>query len=159
MKRLEWRFKTTWKPNALDIEAYNAIINFKDMQETKNLSENELFAKMWIHQLMLLARSRMYTADMCQKTINDILKISVYDWCLILKEEIPMMRFNAIGNHKYQLKEDDYFNITKIRERNEKIIDEFETELTRALKTEISEEKIIKFVKEEITKAIHAYEK
>lgn len=159
LEHFKWKFENSWKPTEKDVEAFNSIIAYKEMQESYNLQHNESLAKLWIHQMMLLARTKNYNGERCVQVIDEILNISVYDWCLMLKEEIPMMRFNSVGNFKYPLSHEDEFNMTKIQERNAKIIDEFEDELIAALKYEISEENIIKFVERNITRIINKYEK
>lgn len=160
IEHLEWRFtKSGLKPTKRDIEAYNSIIEYKDIQETKNLSQNESLAKLWMHQLILLSRTNMYNGERCIQVIDEILNKSVYDWCLILKSEIPMMRFNSIGMGKYQIDTETVLNRSKLNSINKKIISEFETELTKALKHEPNEENIIKFVKKEIDRIIVKYEK
>ena len=68
-----------------------------------------------------------------------------------------MLRFNSIGANKYPL--EDAYNMTKNKERNAKIINEFETELTEALKYKPKEEDVIKFVTNQINRVIDKYEK
>lgn len=159
LEHFEWKFKNTWKPTKKDIEAYNSILDYKDTQESINMSKNESLTKLWIHQLMLFARTGLYTGETSIQTIDKILEKSVYEWCLQLKEEIPMMRFGAIGNVKYPLEPKDYYNMTKLKERREKIITDFETELTKELKHEITEDNIIKFVEKQITRTLNKFEK
>ena len=157
INHFKYKFQNTWKPTKTDIEAYNAIIDYKSMQEDVNLSQNESLAKLWIHQMMLLSNTKAYDGERSIQVIDEILKDSLYNWCLKLKDQIPMMRFNSVGLSKYPLPDD--FNITKLQERNNKIIEEFEDELTEALKYKINEEQIIKFVKSQITRILHTYEK
>ena len=159
LEHFEWKFKNTWKPTKHDVEAYNAILDYKDLQESINMSKNENFTKLWIHQLILFARTGLYTGEASIQTLDEIMKISVFDWCMNLKEEIPLMRFGIVGAVKYPLEPKDYYNMTKQKERREAIIRDFETELTKELKHEISEENIIKFVENQITRAINKFEK
>lgn len=159
LEHFNYKFKNTWKPTQRDVEAFNTIIDYKELQETQAMQENELLAKLWIHQMILLTRTNMYNGERCIQVIDEILSKSVYEWCLILKSEIPLMRFNNIGVDKYQLYKENILDLTKLSEINEKIINEFETELTKALKSEISEENIIKFVSQNINRIINKYEK
>lgn len=159
LEHFKWKFENSWKPTKKDVEAFNSIVEYKEIQESKSLSENELLAKLWIHQLILLARTNMYNGERCVQVIDEILSKPVYEWCLILKDEIPLMRFNAVGVHKYQLEKENVLNRTKLSEINEKIINEFETDLTKALKSEISEDNIIKFVSQNINRIIDKFEK
>jgi hypothetical protein len=152
LEHLKWKYNNHWNPNSKDIEAFNSIIKFKELQEQKNLTQNEPLAKFWIHQMILLSRTKLYDGARSIQVINEILSKSVYEWCLILKEEIPMMRFNRVGLDKYPLDDKDDLNVSKIQNRNKNIINEFETELTKELKYEISDENIIKFVQKEINK-------
>jgi hypothetical protein len=159
LEHFEWKFKNSWKPTKRDLEAYNAIVDYKEIQESKSLSEHESLAKLFIHQLILLSRTNMYNGERCIQIIDEILDKSVYEWCVILKNEIPMMRFNSIGMGKYQIDTETVLNRTKLSQINNEIINEFETELTEALISDISEENIIKFVQKEINRIINKYEK
>lgn len=151
------KLKKNFTPTENDIKAFNAILQYKETMERQVVMENESFAKLYIHQLMLLNTSYLYPAERSIQVIDEILDKSVYEWCLALKEQIPMMRFNSIGLSKYPI--GDIHNVTKQQERNKKILEEFETELTEALKYTISEDSIIKFVNEQITRVINKYEK
>jgi hypothetical protein len=158
LDHFEWKFKNT-KVSEKDIEAYNAILEWKELQEQQTLQRNESLAKLWIERFVVLSRTKSYTAERSINVIDESLKKSVYDWCLILKDEIPMLRFNSIGSNKYPFKEEDAFNMTKIRERNNKIIQEFETELTESLKFDPKEKDVISFVTNQINRIINTYEK
>lgn len=159
LEHFKWKLQNSWKPTKSDLEAYNAIIDFKQLQEQEVLTRNESLAKLWIEKLILLNRSKMYDAKRSIQVIDEILDKPLYDLCLVLKNEIPMMRFNSVGSSKYPIEEKDSLNTLKMIERNEKIVAEFETELTEALKYEISEENIIKFVEQQINRIINKYEK
>jgi len=148
----KYKFSKSWKPTPSDIEALNSIMDYKEHQEDVNLQQNESLAKLWIHTLTTLAYTNTYNAEQCINEIDKILKPSVYDWCLILQEQLPMMRFNAVGNHKYPLV--DPYNITKLRERNNKIINEFETDLTEAFKFKAKIKDVIRFVANHVTRIL-----
>ena len=51
MQRIGWRFSQgkPFKPNDTDKEAYNAIVDFIDIQHKKQFKNNELFAKLYIY--------------------------------------------------------------------------------------------------------------
>ena len=136
LEHFQYKFKNNWKPTQRDIEAYNAIVDFKQLQESETMFKNELFAKMFIHQLILLSNCNSYSGERSLQVIEEILSKSVYEWCKSLKEEIPMMRFR----HAVIMGEND-----------EKLLNEF--------KYTISEENIIKFVEKEVTRLINKYEK
>lgn len=154
LSHLKWKFQNTWKPSERDVEAYNAIVEYVEFQNSVNLSQNEQLAKLWIEKMILLSRSKMYNGERCIQVIDEILDKSVYEWAMILKEEIPMMRFNSVIDSKYPLKEEDVYNISKIRERNGKIASEFEDELTAEMKHEISEENIVKFIERQVNRIL-----
>lgn len=159
LEHFQYKFKNHWKPTQRDIEAYNTIVDYKELQESKNISQNESLAKLWIHQLILLSRSNMYNGERCIQVIDEILSNSVYEWCLKLKNELPIMRFNSIGIGKYQIDSETVLNRTKLSQINNEIINEFETELTEALKYDPKEEDVIKFVSSQITRVINKFEK
>lgn len=154
ISHFEYKLRNHWKPTKKDIEAYNALVDYKEQQDSVNLTQNEPLAKLFIHQFILLCRTKIMTSEMALNAIDEILNKSVYDWCVLLKEEIPMMRFNSIGLHKYPIDPKDEFNITKLQERNKLIIDEFEDELLAALKIEMKIDEVIKFVKKHVNRII-----
>ena len=158
LQHQKWRLQNS-KPTKKDVEAYNSILEWKELQEQQVLQKNESLAKLWIEKMILLSRTKLYDGKRCIEVINEILSKSVYEWCVILNTEIPQMRFNSVGIYKYPLEEKDAYNVFKMQERNKKIIDEFETELTEALKFQSKEEHTIKFVTKEINKIINTFEK
>lgn len=153
------KLKTNFKPTLNDLKAYNAILDYKEVEEALYMAKNESLAKLWIHQLILFSRTGLYSGERAIQVIDEILEKDLYQWCLALKDEIPMLRFGAVGHIKYPLEPKDYYNIDKLIERNEKITSEFETELTKELKYTISEEKIIKFVQTQINRILTKYDK
>ena len=132
----EWKFNNNWKPTPKDIEAFNAILDYREKVESINLQQNNNFAKLWIHQLILLSNSEMYTGERCIQVIDEILSKSVYDWCLELQQQLSIMRFNALSK--------------------EGASDE---ELTEALAWKPTEDYVIKFVNKNITRNILQFEK
>ena len=159
LQHFGWKFKNHWKPTKTDIEAYNAIIDFKEQQQSINLSKNESLAKLWIHQLMLLNQTEMYSASRAIQVIDEILSKSVYEWCLKLKDQSDVMRFNTLlDNETYKQALKD-LNVTKMRENGVKSINNNEQEFKKALTQETKEEHIIKFVEIEINRIINKYEK
>jgi hypothetical protein len=136
LEHLEWKFKHSWRPTKTDVEAYNSIVEYKELQESRNLSQNENLAKLWIHQMILLSNTDSYSGTRCIEVIDEILTKSVYDWSLEMKEQLPMMNFRAA----------------------EKIHADDEV-LLKALKYTITEANIIKFVEGEVTRIINKFEK
>ena len=136
LEHFEWKLKNSWKPTKKDIEAYNSIVDYKHNQEGVNLSRNESLAKLWIHQMILLSNTDSYTGERCVQVIDEILSKSTYEWCLEMRNQLPMMNFRAL-------------------EKNGAT----DEELKKALISKPSEENIIKFVNKEITRIINKFEK
>jgi hypothetical protein len=135
LKYLTWDAQQ--KPTESKIEAVNAVIDFVNATEQQSLVDNELFAKLFIEKFIMLAETNHYTAKACLDEIERILSMSTYEMVLKLKEKVPMMKFNAIGQDQYPLKDTDIFNLDTIRERKNKIVEEYTIELFEALKTPI----------------------
>lgn len=157
IEHFKWKFQNSWKPTEADIEAYNSIVQYKKLQEDVNLSKNESLAKLWIRTFILLSQTKMYSSEASINEIDKDLNKSVYDWCMILKEQIPMIRFNNVGSDKFPVNNE--FDLIEMKERNAKIVEEFETELTKALLYEPKEEDIIRFVSGQINRIINKFEK
>lgn len=136
LEHFQYKFKNVWKPTPKDIEAFNSIIEFKELCESKTMVENELFAKMFIHQLLLLSNTNSYSGERCIQVIEEILSKSVFEWVLTLKNDLPMC--------KYRHALESGLNDVKLIE---------------ALKYEITEENAIKFVEREVTRLINKFEK
>lgn len=157
LNHFEWKLKNHWKPTKKDIEAYNAILDFKEHRQSVSLSENELLAKMWIHQLMLLNTSNLYSAERAIQVIDEILSKSVYDWVLRLKDQTNTMRFNSLLNKSNSnTLNNDLKPLEVIQNSLERIVSD-ETKLEKAFTDEVSEENIIKFVKQQINRIINKY--
>ena len=159
IQHFEYKFRKSWKPTPTDINALNAIIDYKQMQEDITLTNNENLAKMWVNTLMTLSMTKTYNAEQCIQEIDKILEVSVYDWCLLLQEQLPMMRFNAIGNIEFPLKPIEQFSLGCVIENNKKIVAKYETELTNALKFKPKEDDVIRFVKNHVNRVITKFKK
>ena len=151
--------KKNFTPTIDDVKAFNVIAEWKELQEAKVLKRNESLAKLFIHQLILLMRSKVYDSKRSIEVIHEILDKPVVQWCETLQNEIPMLRFNAVGNIKYPIDDVNILNQTELNERNDKIVEEFETELTEAMNYTISKEDVIKFVESSLNTIINKYEK
>ena len=106
----------------------------------------------------MLAETNHMTAKACIEEIERILSMSVYEMVLKLKEKVPMMKFNAIGQDTYPLKDADVFNLTLISERNNKIVEQYTKELFECLKTPYNEEQAIEFVTSQVHRLIKKYQ-
>ena len=159
LDHFKWKLQNKWNPTEKDIEAYNAVLDYKQMQEDITLTNNENLAKMWVNTLMTLSMTKTYNAEQCIQEIDKILEVSVYDWCLLLQEQLPMMRFNAIGNIEFPLKPIEQFSLGCVIENNKKIVAKYETELTNALKFKPKEEDVIRFVKNHVNRIITKFKK
>ena len=157
--RFNWRFKNTWKPNVKDIEAINSIMDYVELQRNKSLSENESLAKLWIHQLMLLNSTQLYSAERSIQVIDEILDKSVYDWCKDLQSNISIMRFNTLSLKINSEISKNILNRSNVIKSAEEIVDKNEKELLKELQSEVFEENIIKFVEKHINRIINKYEK
>ena len=154
LDHFKWKFKNSWKPTETDIKAYNTIIEFKEMQESINLSENEALAKLWIHQLMLLNDTEMYSSERAIQVIDEILSKSVYEWCIKLRSQANIMRFKTLletSEYKIALKERKPL---KMHEIGYKQINDNPEKFKEALNREIKEDDIIKFVERQITRIL-----
>jgi len=108
LEHLAWKFQNVWKPTDKDVQAFNSIIDFVEFQQSLNMSENEQLAKLWIHQLMLLNDTEMYSAERAIQVIDEILDKPVYEWCKKLHSQANIMRFKtllATDEYKTLLKE------------------------------------------------------
>ena len=159
LEHFEWKLSNHWKPTQKDIEAYNAIIDYKEMQQSINMSQNENLAKLWIHQLILLNETQMYSAERSIQVIDEILEHSVYTWTLRLKDRLNIMRFNAVLNKNDNALPKDFLNRTELKENGLKSIKGKEAELTKALTSETKEKDVIKFVEIQVNRIINKFEK
>lgn len=157
LNHFKWKFKNHWKPTKKDIEAYNSILDFKEHRQSVSLSENELLAKLWIHQLMLLNTSNLYSAERSIQVIDEILSKSVYDWVLRLKDQTDIMRFNASLSDENYIDAVRHGNITKMREIGSKLINKEYSSVINKANNKTKEENIIKFVEQQINRIINKY--
>jgi hypothetical protein len=154
ISHFEYKLKNTWKPTKSDIEAYNAIIEYKEKQEDINLEQNENLAKLWVHTLMMLNVTNLYTAEQCIVEIDKILEPTVYDWCLLLQEKLPIMKFSAIGNVEFPLTPIEQMSASIVMKNNKKIVDKYPDELMEALLSKPKIENVIRFVSNHVTRII-----
>lgn len=150
-----WKFKNVWQPTKKDVEAYNAILDYIDLQQTNNLSENESLAKLFIAYFIMIVKRHGISSKEALNTIDDILKRSVYNWCKVLQSQVKVMHLATIGE-SYDLNE---WNITKIDEHNQKILQDYSQEITEAIQKQTKEEDIIKWVEGIVNGIINEYEK
>lgn len=160
IKHLNWRFKKSWKPTKLDVEAYNSIIDYVEIQEQKTLSENESFAKLWIYIFINRSSIGYSNAYDIIKFIDSILERSVFDLVKALQSEILTSRIQSVGIHKHPpLRDLEFLNIDKRRDRDQKIIKDFSTDILKVLHKEVSQEQTIKFVNSQVNRVINKFEK
>ena len=157
LEHFEWKLKNSWKPTERDVEAYNTIVEYKETQSSIDLNENELLAKLWIHQLMLLNTTKLYSAERAIQAIDEILSKPVYDWVLCLKQQSNLMRFNTVLYDEEYIKALSDLNITKIQENGLRLINEGSIELNNALDSETTDENIIKFVESQINRILNKF--
>jgi hypothetical protein len=150
----KYKFSKSWKPTPSDIDALNSIMDYKEKQEDINLEQNENLAKLWVHTLMMLNVTNLYTAEQCIVEIDNILDTSVYDWCLLLQEKLPIMKFSAIGNAEFPLTPIEQMSASIVMDNNKKIVDKYPDELMDALLSKPKIENVIRFVSNHVTRII-----
>ena len=159
ISHFEFKLDKVWKKTKQDVDAFNAILDYKELVESKAMNENEALAKLWVEKMIILSRTKSYDGQRCIQAIDETLNKSLYELIMILKEEIPLMRFTALMSSKIPISDADSYNITKVKARSKELAEKYETELTEALRHEVSEDKIIKFVESQITRIIHQVDK
>lgn len=161
LKDLKWSLENKWsdKVSKRDIETFNSILSYVDMQNSIKMNKNESLAKLWIHQIMLLNNTMSYSAERSIQVIDEILDKSVYEWCLKMHSQANIMAFNSVlgkdntNTLEYILKPLD------MRKIDSNKLSKKEKECWEALTKEIKEENIIKFVEKEINRIIDKYER
>ena len=153
LEHQKWRLSNSKNTTQKDIDAYNSIIEYKEIQDSHNLSENESLAKLWIYILMLLNNSEMYSAERSIQIIDEILQTSVYDWCKKLHKNIGLMQLNVELGQEYKQAVKDG-NITKIDQISKELVETQPDKVLNFLKNDVKEENIIKFVEKNISRII-----
>lgn len=148
-----WRLKNS-KSTERDLEAFNSIIDWKRLQEQKSLKNNDAFAKLWIHQLILLNENNMYSGERSIQVIDEILDKSVYQWILTLMSNLNIMRFKALLKEKSNLIPDDILNAAEHHKNVLKLMNDHKEELTKALTDEIKEDNVIRFVEKMVNRVV-----
>ena len=160
IEHFKFKFTNVWKPTQKDVEAFNSILDFKDIQESRNLNENESLAKLWIFTMIRLNTIRGYDGKECIKQIDDILKIDLYEWVKELQSNYFLSKFNnIIKDYPDYAKAIQDYNITKIDAEGKKIMSENKDRIMEALKHEPKEEIYIKFIESQIARIINTFEK
>lgn len=158
LEHQKWRLQNG-KPTERDIEAYNSILRWKKTQEKRNTKQNENFAKLWVHQLILLSDTKMYSGERCIQVIDEILRKPVYEWVVLLKEKLSIMRFKAVLSDNGVNIPKDVFNDTQLTLAMSNALKGRERLLAKVLKQEVSLKNTIIFVEEQINRSINEYEK
>jgi hypothetical protein len=159
LDHFKFKLKNVWNPTEADVDAINSIMDYVEIQQSKSMSENESLAKLWMHQMILLNTCNLYSAERSIQVIDEILDKSVYEWCLRLRNEIGVMRFNALSLQSDSRVSKDILSRSYTQKIISDIINKKETELLKELQTEISEDKIIKFVEKQVNRIINKYDK
>lgn len=97
INRLSYTIKNQNKPNTSDVSALNEVISFINQTTKTEVHENELFAKLYVSNLIMQLRLTS-NLDLAQKNVNKILKMK-----LITLYEHARMDVNVV-----EIK--DYFN-------------------------------------------------
>lgn len=139
------------------LEAVNSLIDFYKIQNQKAVSDNKLFAKLFIEKFIYICETRHATSKSALQEIERILSMSVYEMVLKLKERLPMFKFNSIGAEEIPFDTSKFDNLSYIRERNLKIIDKHTKELKEALKTSYTEDEAIMFIESQVNRLLTKY--
>jgi len=153
-----WRLKNS-KPSKKDIEAFNSILDWKELQEAKVVRHNESLAKLWMHQLILLSETEMYNGQRSIQVIDEILSKSVYQWVTTLKDKLNIMRFKAVISESGVLLPKDRNNITELRKTMLEGLNKHPGEAQKAFDDEIKETNVIKFVNKMVNSVINKHDK
>ena len=156
LSHFEWRFRNHWKPTKKDLEAYNSILEWKELIEMENMSQNESLAKLWIHQFLLLAWAQKLDSKDAIIEIDSILKRSVYDWVLRLQKDIPLLKLHLTDLDNPI---NDAYSFTEMQTRNEKIVAQNHDQMLNDFLDLVDEKNLIKFVSDQITRVINIFEK
>lgn len=159
---LSWESKEAHKNKKLTpkkLKAVNTLIDFYKSQNQKAVRDNDLFAKLFIEKFMFICQTRHATAESAMQEIERILSMSVYEMVLKLKENLPMFKFNAIGQDTEPLDVSKFDDYSYILERNDKIIGKHTKELKEALKTTYTEEQAIRFINTQVNRLLTKYRK
>ena len=160
---IEWRFKNNISATAKDKASFEALKQWRETQEQKSLYENESLAKLWIEKMILLSRTNLYSGKRSIEIIHEILNRSVYDWCVVMQNEVPMMRFNSIliesGMNIPNENEKPLKHPLNDKEQTDKIVFDNADKLTDALNSEITIEEITALVASEINFIINTFDK
>jgi len=81
LEHFKWKFNNGWKPTQTDITAYNSIAEFVEQKHSNQISDNQLFAKLYIKYYGELLQ--FYTASVFdkepQKELHKILDTPIED--------------------------------------------------------------------------------
>ena len=151
LEHFNWKFENVWKASEKDVEAFNTILDFKELVESENINANESLAKLWIHQFLLFSWTNRGDAEASIDHLDTILKSSVYDWVKVLQKDIPMLKV-ALNDLKVPIKE--AYTKQEIEERNK-----YYAKIHRDITNIPKEDDLIKFVNNHITRVINKFEK
>lgn len=94
INRLAWRFSNgrSFKPDDLDIEAINSIIDWINNQKEKSIKENKLFAKLFIYFYSQKVTDYKTTVldDLPQKELSRLLSTPLDLFILSFKKRLDM---------------------------------------------------------------------
>jgi len=152
LSHFKWKLKEKWKPTETDIKAYNAIVKYKQQQEKETLKNNEALAKLWIHQLMLLNSTQMYSAERSIQVIDDILALEVSEWCVKLHSKLSQMRLNSFLVDKYSLVDNNALATGKLIIENAEIVEKYQEDIEEILKKDIDYDNVVRFVEKHIAR-------
>jgi len=90
LAHFKYKLTTIWKPTEFDLEAYNALVEFVNQKQKQQLTDNQLFAKLFIWsygQLLKYYKSSIFS-KIPKSHLHDILKKSTDQHALEFKEQL-----------------------------------------------------------------------
>jgi hypothetical protein len=146
-----------YEPNQSDVEALNFIVDWINREKEKNLKENTLFAKMFIH--VFTQEVNYYKGDfkLSQKKIADYLEMPIeqhYEMFTKSINDLAMNNYTEIlglsNNHPKTLTDEEILF-------KEKVIKENQTEMLKYLNGVFEEEPTRKSLNNTITEFINRF--
>jgi len=144
IKHFEFKLKNSWKPTATDIQAYNAILEYKTKKDSQQFIDNQLFGKLYITyygELLKYYRATVFDKQP-QKDLEDVLSDTIekviQDFIIKANDVERALEYTIEGvlKHPLQWTEQDKANINMKKPPN--IYDETVDNLTAMVNNAIN---------------------
>ena len=103
INRLSYTIKNQNKPNTSDANALNEIIKFINQTTKEEVNKNELFAKLYVMNLITQLRL-VSNLELAQKNVHKILKMNLYSLYEHCRQDINIVELK------------DYFNVKGMKD-------------------------------------------